>query len=145
MCIRDSIEGIIAESEDESLMERYLDGEQLDVGMLIDDLETAVARSSFHPVIPACAATGVGLAELLEVLTGAFPAPGEHPPPPVTRPDGTPHPPVVVDPQAPLAAEVVRTLVDPYQGRVSLVRVFSGTLHPAVSYTHLTLPTNREV
>jgi len=124
------IEGIIAESEDESLMERYLDGEQLDVGMLIDDLETAVARGSFHPVIPACAATGVGLAELLEVLTGAFPAPGEHPPPPVTRPDGTPHPPVVVDPQAPLAAEVVRTLVDPYQGRVSLVRVFSGTLHP---------------
>ena len=124
------IEGIIAESEDESLMERYLDGEQLDVGMLIDDLETAVARGSFHPVIPACAATGVGLAELLEVLTGAFPAPGEHSPPPVTRPDGTPHPPVVVDPQAPLAAEVVRTLVDPYQGRVSLVRVFSGTLHP---------------
>ena len=123
------IEGIIAESEDESLMERYLDGEQLDVGMLIDDLETAVARGAFHPMIPACASTGVGLAELLEVLTGAFPAPGERTPPPVTRPDGSAHPPVVVDPQAALAAEVVRTLVDPYQGRVSLVRVFSGTLH----------------
>ena len=124
------IEGIIAESEDESLMERYLDGEQLDVGTLIDDLETAVARGAFHPVIPACAGTGVGLAELLEVLTGAFPAPGERPPPPVSRPDGTAHPPVVVDPQAPLAGEVVRTLVDPYQGRVALVRVFSGTLRP---------------
>lgn len=124
------IEGIIEQSEDESLMDRYLSGEDLDVEMLIDDLEIAVARGSFHPVIPACAATGVGLAELLEVLTGAFPAPGEHAPPPVTCPDGTPHPAVAVDPSAPLAAEVVRTLVDPYQGRVSLVRVFSGTITP---------------
>ncbi|MFN2497112.1 MAG: elongation factor G-like protein EF-G2 [Pseudonocardiaceae bacterium] len=124
------IEGIIAESEDESLMDRYLGGEDLDVGLLIDDLETAVARGSFPPVIPACAGTGVGLAELLEVLTGAFPAPDERPAPAVTRPDGSAHPGVAVDPAAPLVAEVVRTTVDPYQGRVSLVRVFSGTLAP---------------
>jgi len=124
------IEGIIAESEDESLMDRYLSGEDLEVEMLIDDLETAVARGSFHPVIPVCAATGVGLGELLEVLTRAFPAPGEHTPPAVTHPDGTAHPELTVDPSAPLAAEVVRTLVDPYQGRVSLVRVFSGTISP---------------
>ena len=124
------IEGIIAESEDESLMESYLGGEDLDVDALIADLETAVTRGSFHPVIPACASTGVGLAELLEVLTGAFPAPVKHTPPPVTRPDGSAHPMVDVDPAAALVAEVVRTTVDPYQGRVSLVRVFSGTLHP---------------
>ncbi|MGH3793331.1 MAG: elongation factor G-like protein EF-G2 [Pseudonocardiaceae bacterium] len=124
------IEGIIAESEDESLMDRYLGGEDLDTAVLIDDLETAVARGSFHPVIPACANTGVGLAELLEVLIGAFPAPGERTPPAVTRPDGSDHAAVDVDPDAPLAAEVVRTTVDPYQGRVSLVRVFSGTLQP---------------
>ncbi|MGH3786040.1 MAG: elongation factor G-like protein EF-G2 [Pseudonocardiaceae bacterium] len=124
------IEGIIAESEDEALMESYLGGEDLGVQALIGDLETAVLRGSFHPVIPACAGTGVGLAELLEVVTGAFPAPVQHTPPPVTRPDGSAHPAVQVDPAAPLVAEVVRTTVDPYQGRVSLVRVFSGTLHP---------------
>jgi elongation factor G len=124
------IEGIIAESEDESLMERYLEGDDLDVNVLIDDLETAVTRGTFHPVIPACSHTGVGLAEILEVLTGAFPSPAQRTPPPVTRPDGSPHPAVAVDPAAPLVAEVVRTTVDPYQGRVSLVRVFSGTLHP---------------
>jgi elongation factor G len=124
------IEGIIAESEDESLMERYLEGEDLEVGVLINDLETAVTRGTFHPVIPACALTGVGLAEILEVLTGAFPAPVQRTPPAVTRPDGAPQPAVAVDPAAPLVAEVVRTTVDPYQGRVSLVRVFSGTLNP---------------
>ncbi|MDT7597103.1 MAG: elongation factor [Pseudonocardiales bacterium] len=124
------IEGIIAESEDESLMDRYLDGADLDVNALIEDLETAVSRGSFHPVIPVCANSGLGLAELLEVLTGAFPSPSKNAPPPVTRPDGSAHPAVAVDPAAPLVAEVVRTTVDAYQGRVSLVRVFSGTLLP---------------
>src|SRR6185437_16053136 len=124
------IEGIIAESEGESLMERYLEGEDLEVDVLIDDLETSVTRGTFHPVIPACAHTGVGLTEILEVLTSAFPAPVQRTAPAVTRPDGAPQPAVAVDPAAPLVAEVVRTTVDPYQGRVSLVRVFSGTLHP---------------
>ncbi|MBO0883077.1 MAG: GTP-binding protein, partial [Mycobacterium sp.] len=48
------IEGIIEESEDESLMERYLGGAKIDESVLIDDLEKAVARGSFFPVIPVC-------------------------------------------------------------------------------------------
>ena len=50
------IEGIIAESEDETLMDRYLGGEDIDMDILVDDLETAVARGSFHPVLAACGA-----------------------------------------------------------------------------------------
>src|SRR6266571_2781863 len=49
------IESIIQESEDESLMDRYLSGEEIDQKILIDDLEKAVARGSFYPVIPAAA------------------------------------------------------------------------------------------
>ncbi|MGO1048907.1 elongation factor G-like protein EF-G2 [Crossiella sp. CA198] len=124
------IEGIIAESEDESLMERYLEGEDLDQGVLIADLETAVARGCFHPVIPVCATTGLGVPELLEMLTRAFPSPAEHDPPEVTGTDGIPRPRLAADPDGPLVAEVVRTAVDSYVGRVSLVRVFSGTLRP---------------
>jgi elongation factor G len=124
------IEGIIAESEDETLMERYLNGEEIDQKVLVDDLETAVARGSFYPVLPVSATTGVGIPALLEVLTSAFPSPLEHEVPPVTRPDGSPHEPLTVDPAGPLVAEVVKTSVDSYVGRVSLVRVFSGTLRP---------------
>ena len=78
------IEGIIEESEDEGLMDRYLGGEEIDQKVLIDDLEQAVAKGSFHPVIPVCAATGLGTAELLEIVTSAFPSPIEHPMPEVT-------------------------------------------------------------
>ncbi|MGH3568874.1 MAG: GTP-binding protein, partial [Pseudonocardia sp.] len=124
------IEGIIEQSEDESLMERYLEGEELEVATLIDDLETALARGSFHPVIPVCAGSGTGLDALLEVLVGGFPSPLEHPLPPVSRVDGTVHPPLLADPDGPLVAEVIRTSADAYVGRVSLVRVFSGTLRP---------------
>jgi elongation factor G len=124
------IEGIIAESEDETLMERYLGGEDIEVQVLIDDLEKAVARGTFYPVIPVCAETKVGLDALLEVLTSAFPPPQEHELPAVTGADGSPRPPLRCDPNGPLVAEVVKTTIDSYVGRVSLIRVFSGTLRP---------------
>src|SRR5262249_45467913 len=63
------IESIIQESEDESLMDRYLSGEEVDQKVLIEDLEKAVARGSFYPVIPAAAPAGIGLEELLELVT----------------------------------------------------------------------------
>ncbi|MFG2513743.1 elongation factor G-like protein EF-G2 [Streptomyces sp. NPDC048584] len=127
------IEGIIAESEDETLMDRYLGGEQVDVRTLIEDLERAVARGVFHPVLAAAPATdgarqGLGTVELLELITGGFPTPLEHGTPNVTTVDGTPRELKPCDPEAPLVAEVVKTSSDPYVGRISLVRVFSGTL-----------------
>jgi elongation factor G len=129
------IEGIIAESEDETLMDRYLGGAEIDVRTLITDLERAVARGTFHPVLAAAPAAdgarqGLGTVELLELVTGGFPTPPERALPPVTSPDGAPRQPLACDPDGPLAAEVVKTSSDPYVGRISLVRVFSGTLRP---------------
>ncbi|WP_406345353.1 elongation factor G-like protein EF-G2 [Streptomyces sp. NBC_00648] len=129
------IEGIIAESEDETLMDRYLGGEEIDVKTLVDDLERAVARGTFHPVLAAAPAAegarqGIGTVELLELVTGGFPTPLERTAPEVTTPQGAARPTPVCAPEGPLVAEVIKTSSDPYVGRVSLVRVFSGTLHP---------------
>jgi elongation factor G len=124
------IEGIIAESEDETLMDRYLGGEDIELKVLIEDLEKAVARGSFYPVLAAAAPLGIGMAEVLEVVTQGFPSPLEHEVPAVTTPEGKPRSPLTCDPSGPLVAEVVKTTTDPYVGRISLVRVFSGTLRP---------------
>jgi elongation factor G len=126
------IEGIIGESEDETLMDRYLAGDELAVADLVADLETAVARGHFHPVLCVAPLTGVGVPELLDLLVSAFPCPMEHGCPDVTRPDGASAPSLRCDPDGPLVAEVVKTTTDPYVGRVSLVRVFSGTLRPDI-------------
>ncbi len=124
------IEAIIAESEDETLMDRYLEGAELDESTLIRDLETAVAQGGLHPVLPVCSETGVGLPELLDGMVRGFPSPLEHPAQEVTDPQGRNPRMLAPDPAGPLAAEVVHTSVDSYVGRVCLARVFSGTILP---------------
>ncbi|MEV1024663.1 elongation factor G-like protein EF-G2 [Streptomyces sp. NPDC050264] len=129
------IEGIIAESEDETLMDRYLGGADLDFKTLVEDLERAVARGVFHPVLAAAPAAegarqGIGTVELLELITGGFPTPLEREAPAVSTLGGTARTVKACDPDGPLVAEIVKTASDPYVGRVSLVRVFSGTLRP---------------
>ncbi|GAA2444335.1 elongation factor G-like protein EF-G2 [Streptomyces mauvecolor] len=129
------IEGIIAESEDETLMDRYLGGEDIDFKTLVADLERAVARGTFHPVLAAAPAAegakqGLGTIELLELVTGGFPSPLERAAPEITTPQGKPRPTPSCTVEGPLVAEVIKTSSDPYVGRISLVRVFSGTLRP---------------
>jgi len=126
------IEAVIEESEDETLMERYLGGEQVDKALLVKDLERAVARGSFFPVLPVCAVTGIGITELLDMVVAGFPSPLEHPLPDVFTPVGKTGPTISCDPDGPLVAEVVKTTSDPYVGRLSVVRVFSGTIRPDV-------------
>lgn len=125
------LEAIITESEDETLLDRFLSGESIDQSIVLQDLEKAVARGHFHPIlITATTPVGFGLDPLLNILTRGFPSPLEHALPLVTSPDGEPRPPLTCDPEGPLCAEVVQTSSDNYVGRKSLVRVFSGTLLP---------------
>jgi elongation factor G len=122
------IEGIIQESEDDTLLDRWLEGEHVGVDVLIADLERAVAQGSFHPVLPVLAPDGVGLAALTELIVSGLPSPLEHPLPPMTTPEGDERKPVECDPDGPLVAEVIKTMSDQYVGQISIVRIFSGRL-----------------
>lgn len=124
------IEGVIQESEDETLMDRYMEGEDLDSDMLVDDLEAAVARGGFYPVLAVSGTHGIGVRELMAELPRACPSPVERPLPEATTAADKPVEGLTSDPDGPLLAEVIKTHSDPYVGRVSLMRVFSGTLRP---------------
>ena len=126
------IEAVITESEDDGLLDRYLGGEEVGFEAVVDDLETAVARGAFHPVVACVPITGLGIPELLEMICRCFPLPVEHVLPPAYSPAGATRDPLSGSATGPLVAEVVKTTTDPYVGRVSIVRVFSGTLLPDV-------------
>ncbi len=122
------IEAIIQEAEDDSLMDRYLSGEELDTEYLLDDLMKAVATANLFPVVPVSSNTGVGVEELLRLIQHGFPTPSLHPNPAAATPDGQDLPSPATDPSEPLVAQVIRTTTDPFAGRLSMVRIFSGTL-----------------
>lgn len=124
------VEAIITESDSEGLLERYLEGEDIPFRQLVSDLTTAVARASFFPVIPSNPHTGLGARETMELITWGFPSPAQHHMPDAFTPAGAAADPVEPDPDGPLVAEVIKTTTDAYVGRISVVRVFSGTLRP---------------
>jgi elongation factor G len=127
------IEGVVTESEDEDLMDRFIGGEHVEVDQLTADLERAVARGHFHPVMGhAIRTANVGSELILDLIVRGFPSPAEHELPVVTRIDGSPTEPLSADADGPLVAEVIKTTSDPYVGKVSIVRVFSGTLRPEI-------------
>jgi elongation factor G len=114
------IEAVIQEAEDEELMDRYLGGDEIAPTDLIPDLEQSVAAGRLFPVLAGAAIRNIGVAELLEVCTQAFPSPTERP-----AVEGR-----TADPDGPLAAYVFKTIADPYVGRMNLFRVVSGTFLP---------------
>jgi elongation factor G len=126
----DLIESVIEESEDEGLLERYLGGEEVDTDSISADLRAAIATARFFPIIPTHAPAGIGVEALIELCEKGFPSPLNAALPTTYTPAGGDFGALSCDPDGPLVAEVVRTTTDPFVGRLSLVRVFSGTLRP---------------
>ncbi|MFN2319498.1 MAG: elongation factor G-like protein EF-G2 [Dermatophilaceae bacterium] len=126
----DVVEAIITESEDEGLLERYLEGEEISFDQIVKDLTTAVARGSFYPALAVNPLDGTGAREVIELICRGFPTPAQHHMPEAFTPQGAKADPIQPSPDAPLVAEVVKTSTDAYVGRISVVRVFSGMLTP---------------
>jgi elongation factor G len=142
------VETVIEQSEDEALLERWIDGEPVALTALRADLAASVARRSIVPVVGVCAPAGAGLDALLDLVVDAVPPPTAHPPLPAHAPDGAAHDPVGLSTDGPVVAEVVHTGTDAQGSRVSLVRVFSGRLTPdsapAVCGDPLRIPSPRD-
>ncbi|MCU1677243.1 MAG: small GTP-binding protein [Frankiales bacterium] len=124
------IEAIATSSSDDTLLDRYMDGEPLDVAELVAALGEAVRADALHPLVPAVPTTGVGRGELLAVLA-AFPSPVQGFPAAAYSADGSPATPLRADPAGPLAAQI---LARGEQG-LSLVHVVSGTLRAGSGLT----------
>jgi elongation factor G len=122
---REKLVEMIAESN-EDLLETFFDKGTLPPEQLVNGLRQAVAEGKLFPVLPASAARNVGMHPLLDAIVDLVPSPAERPDAAgETASKQAARPP---RPDAPLSAFVFKTLVDPHAGRISLFRVYSGTL-----------------
>lgn len=125
----DYVETIITESGDDELLERYFDGDELAVDEVVANLMKAMYHGEFHPLIPVTT-NGVGIEELIGVIDKGFPTPLRWKAPMITDLSGELIELDEISVDGQLLGEVIRTTSDPYAGRLSMVRVFNGTLKP---------------
>jgi elongation factor G len=120
------VEGIVV--GDDALMERYLDGDVPSTEELEATLASGVAEGLVFPVVCGSAATGVGIDRLASLLAEIAPSPDARPP--VVVQAGDTEQEVACDPDGQPLARVFKTMSDPYVGKISLLRVLSGTIRP---------------
>lgn len=131
--VRDNlVEGIVV--ADDALTERYLEGDQISAGELEETLAHGIASASVFPVVCGSASRGIAIDRLADLICEIGPAPLDRPPAMVTA-GGKSHP-VACDPAGDPLARVFKTLADPYVGKVSLLRVLSGTIRPDTVMTN---------
>jgi elongation factor G len=124
---RDQLLEAAAEADDDVLM-KYLEGEEVTDPELEACLRKGVKESILAPVLVGSAATGTGLQALLDAIVRYLPSPADEGPATAFDKAGKPVE-VPPDPNGPLLVRVFKTAADPFVGRLTYLRVLSGTLH----------------
>ncbi|HEV2269241.1 MAG TPA: elongation factor G [Steroidobacteraceae bacterium] len=118
---------------DEQLMAVYLEqGEEISPEQLHDPFEQALREGHLVPVCFASAETGAGIQELLRIFTRLLPNPTEGNPPLFVKGAGDRAQVVTVtpDPGKHVVAHVFKVTIDPYVGKLGVLRVHQGTVRP---------------
>ena len=115
-----------AAESDEELADKYLEGEELTQDEILAGLKVGMSEGTFIPVVATSGLNGVGVVELLDTIVGLLPSPADRPA--HTAQKGEEDIELSPDSSGPLAAQVFKTSADPFVGKLSYFKVFSGTL-----------------
>lgn len=113
---------------DDALTEKYLEIGDLTPDELKSGLMKQISTGALIPVLCGSGTKNIGPAALLDFLASSCPSPADRAP--IQAEDPKAHSPVqrACDPAGPLTAQVFRTIVDQFVGKLSLFRVWSGTM-----------------
>lgn len=114
---------------DDAVLAKYLEGEEISDAELEACLRRGVRDSVLAPVLVGSAAKGIGLNALLDAFLRYLPMASEEPAVPARDARTGAETAVAPDPNGPLVVRVFKTTADPFVGRLTYLRVFSGTLH----------------
>ena len=125
--LRENLMEYVAETQDE-LLEKFLEEGELTDEELTTGLAAAVRSGQIAPVCACASLTNLGSAVILDAIVGLLPSPDQRPARVGTNPktgDMVERPGTA---DAPFSALVFKTMADPFAGRLTIFRVFSGTL-----------------
>ncbi|HVM36242.1 MAG TPA: elongation factor G [Actinomycetota bacterium] len=137
--VRTDLLDSVAETDDD-LLERYLEGGEISREEIVAGIHEGVDDARIYPVLCSAATKLIGIDRILDVIVKAGPSPLERPP--IEAIDGQAR---EAKPDAPMSALVFKTMSDPYVGRVSFFRVYSGTLRGDGSIHNATKNTDERV
>jgi elongation factor G len=124
---REQLVEAIAEADDE-LLNKYLEGEELSQEELTRGLRAGIASGSVVPVLAGTASKGIGASLILDAVAQYLPSPLDGGETAAKNASNGEEESLKADPAGPLAALVFKTTADPYVGKLTYLRVFSGTL-----------------
>ena len=122
---------MVAEN-DEKLMEKYFEAGELSTEDLIAGLRKSILNRNLYPVFVSSALLNVGAQPILAGVINFFPSPLERED--IQCEEGSVQPKV----EDPFSALVFKTISDPYTGRISMIRIFSGKVSPDATVTNTT-------
>ncbi|MCP4603856.1 MAG: elongation factor G [Proteobacteria bacterium] len=132
---REALVEVIAESDD-ALMEKYLETLELSDDEISSALPKAILNGQLIPLVTASATKNVGIHQLIDIICDNFPSPVEREP----KKGNFDETEVICIPSedAPFSGTVFKTIQDKFTGKLSLVRVWSGTLAADSSFYNAT-------
>lgn len=136
---RDFLREAVAETSDE-LMERYFNEEEFTEEEMRTALKIGVRDGSIIPVYSGSALLNMGVRFLSNAFANYFPAPGAAPAKDKAGKDAA----ITASDDAPLTMQVFKTIADPYVGKMSLVRIYSGVLKPDTPLYNVTKDVNEK-
>ncbi len=139
--IPDDLSGVVAEKHvelleamadfDDHLMEELLEGVEPPPDEIDRDLCSECAHDQVVPVLVAAGIVGAGITALVRAIEEWFPSPADAP---HVDAEGRPIP---ADPAAPAIARVIKTSIHPQSGKLSIVRILSGTIKADATLTNV--------
>ena len=120
------IENVVEVNDD--LMEKYLEGEELTDQEIEQTLVEGIKSGVLVPVTCGASTSNVGVANLMDTIVQGLPSPLERTPKKGVTPDTGEEIERDPSPDAPFSALVFKTIADPFAGKLTLLRIYSGTL-----------------
>jgi len=134
---RAKLDEMVAES-DEKLMEKFFESGTLDEKDLIEGLKIAIRKRNIFPIMISAATQNKGGHQILSTLTEIFPTAADAGPFIATKGDGKEEIQIESDKTGAFSAFVFKSIADPYTGKITLFRVYSGSLKSDSSFYNVT-------